>query len=77
MKNNNMLSRTMWLCPALKKGKGNIESQVIKEEGVSGFRRPTFPVNKDKGGGLTFALNDAWKFQVTSLGYKYDTLFTW
>lgn len=46
MKKNDMLSRTMWLCPALKKGKGNIESLVIKEEDVSGLRRPTFPVNK-------------------------------
>lgn len=24
MKKNNMLSRAMWLCPVLKKGKGNI-----------------------------------------------------
>ena len=46
MKKNNMLSRAMWLCPVLKKGKGNISSLVIKEEEVSGLRRPTFPVNK-------------------------------
>ena len=65
MKKNNMLNRAMWLCSVLKKGKGNIESLVIKEEDVSGLRRPTFPVNKDKGGGLTFALYDAWKFRVT------------
>ena len=62
-------------CP--EKGKGSIKCLVIKEEYVSGLRCPAFSVNKDKGGGLTFTLNDAWKFQVTLLGYKYDTLFTW
>jgi len=47
-------------CP--EKGKGSIKCLVIKEEYVSGLRCPAFPVNKDKGGGLTFTLNDAWKF---------------
>ena len=60
MTKNDMLNRAMWLCPALKKV--SIKCLVIKEEHVSGLRRPAFPVNKDKGGGLTFALNDAWKF---------------
>ena len=43
MKNNNMLNRAMWLCSVLKKGKGNIRSLVIKEEDVSGLRRPPSP----------------------------------
>ena len=47
---------------SIKNAKGRIETLVIKEKDISGLRRPTFPVSKDKGGGLTFALNDTWGF---------------
>ena len=57
---------------SIKNAKGRIETLVIKEEDISGLRRPTFPLSKDKGKGLTFALNDIWGFRVTLLGYRFD-----
>ena len=57
---------------SVKNAKGRIETLVIKEKNISGLRRPTFSIGKDKGSGLTFALNDTWGFRVTLLGYRYD-----
>ena len=57
---------------SIKNAKGRIETLVIKEKNISGLRRPTFSIGKDKGSGLTFALNDTWGFRVTLLGYRYD-----
>ena len=57
---------------SIKNAKGRIETLVIKEKDISGLRRPTFSIGKDKGRGLTFALNDTWGFRVTLLGYRYD-----
>ena len=53
---------------SIKNAKGRIETLVIKEKDISGLRRPTFSIGKDKGRGLTFALNDTWGFRVTLLG---------
>lgn len=61
------------VCGSIERTKGRIETLVIKED-ISSLRRPTFPLSKDKGRGLTFALNDIWGFRVTLLGYRFDAV---
>ena len=59
---------------SLQRAKGRIEYMNMTVEDTKELSHPTFPVSKDKGRGLTFALNDTWGFRVALLGYKYDTL---
>ena len=57
---------------SLQRVKGRLEYMNMKVEDTRKLRRPTFSIGKDKGRGLTFALNDTWGFCVTLLGYRYD-----
>ena len=57
---------------SLQRVKGRLEYMNMKVEDTRKLRRPTFSIGKDKGRGLTFALNDTWGFRVTLLGYRYD-----
>ena len=57
---------------SLQRVKGRIEYMNMTVEDTKELSRPTFPVSKDKGRGLTFALNDIWGFRVTLLGYRFD-----
>ncbi len=57
---------------SLQRAKGRIEDMNMTVEDTKELNHPTFPLSKDKGRGLTFALNDTWGFRVTLLGYRFD-----
>ena len=59
---------------SLKKSNGSLSSLQLTANDLSNInlQRPTFSISKDKGSGLTFALNDTWGLKVTLLNYRYD-----
>ena len=51
---------------------GNAKAIYVNREELKDLQHPKFLISKDKGKGLTFALNDTWGFKVTLLNYRYD-----